>query len=191
MGTRYFSRVEEKGSRIKWEKADPVICEKLRTAIRHDVSGFERSTVFIPVVIPIGLVAIFLFAAVKMDPPIWFSVPYISAGVLFFLFLLMNRMKALPYLYPEKQQSIWIFRAKCSNVTAFHMSRNSFDGSFSEEIDRFLQNHACFQRGGVHISIPLRDRESSPVGKEYIFYKFNVRCGNRWAAVRADKLMDS
>jgi|GEM_PF-1659267 len=188
MGTRYFSRVEAKDSRIKWEKADAATCDKLLAVIRNDVSGFARCTVFAPIFVPIGLLALFLFAAVRVTPPLVFSVSYVCGGVAFFLLLLVNRIRELPYLYPEKQRNIWIFRAKCADITAFSRARQySSDGSFTESFDRFLQNHACFQKGGMHIAIPLPEGEcgSDLVGKEYVFYKFNERRGNRWVAVPA------
>ena len=199
MGTRYFSSVEKKDSRIKWEKADSATAEKLRVAARNKVSSVERITVFLPVFTPMVVLVVFFFMTKEMILSILSSNPDIPVGIIVSVFvlvfsvvILIDCIKKLPYLYPEKQQNIWVFRAKCSDVATFNMIRHFDRGEngFTAEFDRYLQNHACFQKGGVHIAIPLSsdENESNLIGKEYIFYKFNEGCGNRWQAVQADKL---
>ena len=84
-----------------------------------------------------------------------------------------------PYLYPQRQPAIYIFRTKCAGVRTSGMRHDS--------------HYAVFQKNGSHICIPLQwfEYETNPTGKEYIFYKFNDCTGNRWAAIPIDKLDDS
>ena len=53
--------------------------------------------------------------------------------------------------------------------------------------------YANFQKGGGHICIRLAwyEYDANPTGKEYIFYKFNDRTGNRWTAIASDKLSEA
>ena len=178
MGTRHFSSVEERGSRIKWIKADPDMARKLAAAIKNDAGPIPmfigRINVFAPLVILIGLLTAFFYMTKETPAPLFFSIPFVSAGCVFFVLFLWRGIKLLPYFYPEKQADIWIFRAKCGEV-------------YSSGIGSDERYYATFQKGGGHISLDLGwCNEPELVGKEFIFYKFNDKCGNRWTAIRAD-----
>ena len=178
MGTRHFSSVEGKDSRIKWEKADPDMAKKITAAIKNDVGriklGIGSAAVFVPVVILVGLMTAFFFMTRETPAPLFFSVPFVSGGCALFVIALWRCIKLLPYFYPEKQTDVWAFQAKCGEVCS--------SGIGSDE-----RYYATFQKGGGHISLDLGwCNEPELVGKEFIFYKFNERCGNRWAAVRAE-----
>lgn len=188
MGTRHFSPVEEKNSRIRWEVADADIAPRLAAAINKNSHGLinakaARVIVFIPglilLAITAGFVRLFvrnferLFQGVEIYIYLFFALAIVFFGV----FLLRRYIKFRPYLYPERQQTIWIFRAKCSDT---HISGMTSDQSY----------YANFQKGGGHICIRLQwsEYQANPVGEEYIFFKFNDRTGNRWAAIAAKKL---
>ena len=66
MGTRYFSPVEEKSSRIKWEQADVSTAEKLAVVIHKYSYGLvtarvARIVVFLPGVFLLALLVGFLY----------------------------------------------------------------------------------------------------------------------------------
>lgn len=188
MGTRHFYPVEEKNSRIQWEKADPDTAQKLVSAINKNSHGIvsakiARVVVFFPGVILLVLLAGYLnliknnYARLVFDIELFFYILYGALIVFFSVFMLRRYIKFRPYLYPEKQPDIWIFRAKCGDI--------SRSGMRSDET-----YYANFQKGGGHICIRIQwfEYKANPTGKEYIFYKFNDHTGNRWAAIAADRL---
>lgn len=187
VGTRYFKPIEEKNSRIKWEQADANTALKLSLAINKYSHGIvsakvSRIVVFFPGVILLMLLGGFLYFlgnnySQLVAAEIVFYILYALAIVFFARHFLVSYIKFRPYLYPERQPCIWIFYAKCSDIRA--------SGIGSDE-----HYYAHFQKGGGHISISITGWEykMNPTGKEYIFYKFNDRTGNRWAAIPADKL---
>lgn len=191
MGTRHFSRVEEADSRIKWEQADADVARKLAAAINKKSLGLAsakvaRVVVFLPGIILLELWAGFTYLLISNFLRIVGTVEiifYIIGGaalVFSSIFLLTRYIKFRPYLYPERQPDIWTFRAKCSGI------RTSGQGS-----DKLY--YADFQKGGVHICIRLQafEYKANPTGKEYIFFKFNNRTGNRWTAIPADRLTET
>ncbi len=181
MGRRMFTHTETEDSRIQWTKADAITARKLAHAIRNNAGltprGFGRILLFLPVLAPIAILMIFWKIVQVNPPPLWLTVIVLSAGTLMFAGILTACIRYLPYVYPEKQSDIWIFRAVCSDIFA--------SGPSSDALC-----FAAFQQGGGHIRIEITYREykANPTGKEYIFYKFNERRNNRWAAIAADKL---
>lgn len=137
--------------------------------------------VAILMVLLVGFLILFIqnFSRIVGTIEIYFYAFYALAIVFFFVFLFVRYVKMRPYLYPEKQPGIWIFYAKCSDINV--IMRNT------STTQRY---YAYFQKGGIHISIPIQwfEHEANPRGKKYIFYKFNDCTGNRWAAMAADKL---
>ena len=182
MGTRRFSKVEEKNSRIKWAKADPITKQKLSVAINKYSHGLvsarvARVLVFIPSIVLLVLLIIFLSKVKNSNTPLVVFIIFFVTLTFFTIFFLIESIKFRPYLYPERQHDIWIFRARCEGRSTF--------GQGSDEV-----YFATFQKGGGHISIRISGYEydSNPIGTEYIFYKFNDRCGNQWAAIEETKL---
>ena len=188
MGTRYFSATEKEDSRIKWEKADSVTAGKLALAINKYSSGLvtakvARILVFFPAVIWLILLVLYITLLAEhilqsgISSELVFYLVFGAAIVFLGILLLTRYIRFRPYLYPEKQPDIWIFRAKCSDAGTHGMGSD-------------MSYHAYFQKGGGHIAIRITGYEYklNPTGKEYLFFKFNDRTGNRWAAIPAEKL---
>ena len=188
MGTRYFSPVEEKDSRIKWERADANTAPKLALAINKYAHGIvsakvARIIVFLPGVILLVLLGGYLillrnnYVRLVSDIEGVFYILFALLIVFFSIFLLVRYIKFRPYLYPERQPCIWMFRTKCYEVSTMGIGSDK----------RYC---AHFQKGGGHISIRLTYSEykMNPTGNEYIFYKFSNQTGTRWSAIPADKL---
>ena len=119
VGTRHFYPVEEKNSRIKWEKADPDTAQKLVSAINKNSHGvvsvkIARVVVFFPGIILLVLLAGYLnllknnYARLVLDIELFFYILYGALMVFFSVFMLRRYIKFRPYLYPEKQPDIWI-----------------------------------------------------------------------------------
>ncbi|MFV0400584.1 MAG: hypothetical protein ACK5LX_08195 [Oscillospiraceae bacterium] len=181
MGTRYFSAVEKKDSRIKWATADALTAQKLAAAINKTSHGLvtakaARIVVFFPAVLLLSFLVGYIILVQGSPTPLAFSILFILAVLFFSAHFLIGYIKFRPYLYPERQPGIWIFRAKCSDI-ATRGAHNEY-------------HYAFFDKGGGHIQIKISRRvyDSNPVGKVYIFYKFNDRPGNRWAAIAAEEL---
>ena len=187
MRMRHLGEVEEKNSRIKWEKADPVTKQKLSAAInKYSFDSVPikvvRVLVFTPSLFILVPLIIFLSQIKNSDTPLVVSI-IVYASLAFFAIVFLNiYIKFRPYLYPERQPDIWIFQAKCDGRYAC-VGRNGED--FEREV-----YFANFQKAGgrMRIKISEHEYESNPIGKKYIFYKFNDRCGNRWAAIEKTKL---
>ena len=187
MRMRHFGEVEEKNSRIKWEKADPVTKQKLSAAInKYSFDSVPikvvRVLVFTPGLFILVPLIIFLSQIKNSDTPLVVSI-IVYASLAFFAIVFLNiYIKFRPYLYPERQPDIWIFQAKCDGRYAC-VGRNGED--FEREV-----YFANFQKAGgrMRIKISEHEYESNPIGEKYIFYKFNDRCGNRWAAIEKTKL---
>lgn len=193
MGTRIFNGSELPDSRIKWEVADPITTKKLCEAIRKKNYGkVGRVIVYLPFVVLVTIFCMFLFVLVlnfirlqnEGSKSEWlFVICFATVSLLFFLllfvFLVRNHRKEIPYLYPEKQKNIWVFSATCSDVTPYHLSGNKEHYS------------AYFQKGGIFIAVRITGYEcknKTPVGKEYLFYKFNSNTGNQWTAISKETL---
>lgn len=177
MGTRHFYATERKDSRIKWDKADPDMAQRLLDAINRQLKPTVVVRFF--AIIPFSGVAMFLayyfLILLKENPPLLFSFVYLAICGAFLVFLFLAFIK--PFLFPIKRRDIWTFHAKCTDVSFYNPSRDHY--------------FAYFQKGGGHISLKITADECKkrlPVGKEYIFYKFNNRTGNRWCAIPADTL---
>lgn len=189
MGTRHFYPVEQKDSRIKWELADAETSRKLILALGKNTYGLRglgvRLVIFFPVAILMALLVGFVYMLIQNFQRIAGTVEsvfyalYAAAIAFFSVFLLIQYIKMRPYLYPERQPGIWIFRAKCSDINLIMRG--------TSDTQRY---YAYFQKGGGHISIPIQwsEHQANPRGKEYVFYKFNDRTGNRWAAIAAHEL---
>lgn len=193
MGTRIFNRGEQPDSRIKWEVADSITTKKLCEAIRKKNYGkIGRVIVYLPFVFLVTIFCMFLFVLVSNFIQLqnegsqseWifvicFATVSLLGFLVFFIFLVRNYRKTIPYLYPEKQKNIWIFSATCSDVTPYYVSGDTEHYS------------AYFQKGGIFIAIRITGYECKnkiPVGKEYLFYKFNDNTGNQWAAISKETL---
>ena len=187
VGTRHFYPVEKKDSRIKWERADVDTAKKLASAIHKNSYGtamimVARIVVLFPFAILLTILVMFLgllkinYARIVNDTEIVVYIFYAACILFFLVFLVIRYMKMRPYLYPARQKRMWIFRTKCASTSVSGMRRNDY--------------YANFQRGGDHICIQIQwpEYQANPKGKEYIFYKFNDRVGNRWAAIAADRL---
>ena len=190
MGTRHFYPTEQKHSRIKWEIADAETARSLAAAIQKYSYGLvnakvARVVVFTPgvllLVILVGFLSLLIrnYSRIVGSIEIYFYIFYLVAIVFFAVFLLVRYIKFRPYLYPERQPCIRIFRAKCASLSTRGMRRNDY--------------YANFQKGGGHICIRIEwhEYDANPTGKEYIFYKFNDRTGNRWTAIASDKLSEA
>lgn len=182
MGTRRFHSVEQKDSRIKWERADAETTRKIILALKKNRYGlWVRLLTGFPFVIFLALLLGFLVKIFR-NPDLIDTASMIFSAFCFtiiFVVYLVRYIKLRPYLYLERQSGIWIFRAKCADINI--ILRNS---------GRERRYYAYFQKGGIHISIPIRQsvHKANPKGEEYIFYKFNNRTGNRWAALAAHEL---
>lgn len=179
MATRHFSRREEKDSRIKWEKVDSTMVPILLSAINQKSKPSIIGMVF--AIIPFSFVAMFIafyFLILKKEnPSLLFSLFYLIVCVI--LLIIFSLVFIKPFLFPIKKQDIWIFHAKCTDVTFYRPNNNHY--------------FAFFQQGGDHISIRITAHECKnklPVGKEYIFYKFNNKRGNLWKAITAEMVND-
>jgi len=218
MRMRHFGEVEEKNSRIKWEKADPVTKQKLSAAInKYSFDSVPikvvRVLVFTPGLFILVPLIIFLSQIKNSDTPLVVSI-IVYASLAFFAIVFLNiYIKFRPYLYPERQPDIWIFQAKCDGREAWGRNdgpaeremyerqpdiwifQAKCDGRYAcvgrngEDFEREVY-FANFQKAGgrMRIKISEHEYESNPIGEKYIFYKFNDRCGNRWAAIEKTKL---
>jgi hypothetical protein len=179
MGTRHFTHVEPKDSRIKWTKADPDMVRKIAAAMERNAGIVPLSTgrkIIIPILfLPLTMLYFFHMVTKNTEAPLWFSVPYIAAAILFFALFIGRYVKNIPYMYPEKRSDIWIFQAKCQEISTDY------------DRDHFF---ASFNKGGgfIQIRISHQEYDLNPVGKTYIFYKFNDKFGNPWNAILEEKM---
>lgn len=191
MGTRYFKPVEEANSNIKWEQADADTARKLATIINKNIHGLISAKVARIVMFILGAILLVLwigflhllmnnFLRIVSSIEIIFYVIFGASIAFFSIFALTRYIKVKPYLYPDKQPCIWVFHAKCTGIRV--------SGPRSDKL-----YYADFQKGGGHICIRLQPFEykANPTGKEYIFFKFNNRTGNRWAAIPAEQLEEA
>lgn len=128
VGTRYFSPVEEKDSRIQWEQADVKTARKLALAVNKYAHGIASSKVgriivFLPGVILFVILIGYLYllksnyARLVFDVEGVFYILFALSIVFFAIFLLGQYIRFRHYLYPERQPCIWIFYAKCYEVS--------------------------------------------------------------------------
>lgn len=179
MGTRRFTSIEEKDSRVKWEKADVLTAEKLKAAIKsrqiytlRSVRGSGVSSIFL--VFPV-LLLLFYFFVIAETQPFYVHIIVVSALSIFFFGYLIRFIKHPPRpSFNFKNRDIWIKRAKCNDLF--------ISGTGSDK--KYL---AAFQMGTVHVCLRMRlfQYQVNPVGEEYIFFKFNKQYGNTWEAVSA------
>lgn len=183
---RIFKDGKEENNNIEWEKADDITTAKLTIAIKK-YNGFPPATIantmfLIPTVFLLCVLVATAVEALKI--PVSESFPLYIIGVflpgLILSALFINYVKIKPYLYPEKQSTIWIYRTKC-------FRRETSDRRYTVSPSGYF---ALFNsKGGqIHIAISQNEYDSNPVGKQYIFYKFNDRIGNPWKVIAADKL---
>lgn len=178
MGTRYFHSREPKDSRIKWEKVPKEQSSAILKKINDDSKLSPIAVIFMMGSIGfIIMLSVFIFTLEPNDrPPIWFSA-FFLLFCLFFLSILIIPI-VQPYLFPIKNKDLWVFYAKCSDVSLY-----------SAGSDR---SHYCayFQQGGIHIALKITGyecREKIPVGKKYMFYKFNDRTKNPFRAIPVEE----
>ena len=170
---------EPKDSRIVWEKADPGTAERLRAAIRRSSAfGHPLGRILtLPLLLfPLFFLA-FYFLGLKDEAPLAFSVVFITVPLIFIGVFIYGYLEQVPSLHQRQHPEIWTFGAKCVTIRNYAPSHR--DECIAE-----------FHKGGKKIYLRLYGDEYKfePVGKEYIFYKFNEQRGNRWRAVRAELL---
>ena len=178
------TNVEPESSRIEWEKADPITAKKLAGALKKNSAPAWLVNLLLS--FPTAFLLYFLVACVIMASKS--SFPEIIAlcilgifpACLFLGILAYKYLEMRPYLYPEKQAELWIFRTKCSRV-AISGSRHS---SRTQDYFAYFNSKA----GKISIRIPYKEYNLNPVGKEYIFFKFKNQTGKRWTNIAAEKL---
>lgn len=175
--------IEKKGSPVKWDKADPSTAKKIAAAIKSkSATRFCEILLFTSTVFLLYVVVGCVIEASKVSFPE--SLVLYLLGVflpcLILCLLKYKYSKERPYLYPERQAVIWIYRTTCCG-------RKLSGGRYTSHS---LGYYAYFNSKGGQIHIPISQEvyDSNPVGKKYIFYKFNNRTGNRWAAIPEEKL---
>jgi len=178
MFKRHPLNFEGKNSRIEWEKADTVFAEKLRAAIRRDSAFgtlFGRIVVGAMVLFPL-LFVVFFLVELRKSAPFYFAIPFLSVPGFFIGIFLFGALMQVPFLHRKVYPNIWIFHSKCVQYTRTNSPRG---------VDT-----AAFHKSGQKIYVALHGEgyKFDPVGKDYIFYKFNDRRGNRWQVVQAAKV---
>lgn len=177
--------IEPKNSTINWSKADPITKKRLTDVLvkKNKVARIVGNLFFFLVIGAILFVIGYCIdLAIKNQDIIVFYLIIILFGCILLGVCIYGYIKGRPYMYPEKQSEIWIFRTKCSRI-----------GESSRYTLRDETNHGYFaffnsKAGQICMLIPYAEYISNPVSKEYIFYKFNNRTGNRWTNIAAEKV---
>jgi len=168
--------IEPKTSRIQWEKADPALWQQAVTHLYQNSGIFPlriaRIVILLPMCVPFLLAALCLYVANTSDAPVppWVLALYLSCCLAGFIGLLYAHLRRLPYMYPEKYPDVWFFRTKC------HARRTS--GAHDNYYFADFHKAGC----SIHIEITHQNYKDNPVGKTFVFFKFNDRTGNLWAA---------
>ena len=175
MSFRREVKFEGKGSRIVWEKADAAMTESILAAIREStaLSNALGRFIFAGVfMFPLSML-IFFFVELSKDAPIGFAVIFVGGLLLILGLMVWGILEQIPAFQRKVHPEIWYFYSKCVIVR-----KNQNRDQIGE-----------FHKGGGKIYLRLwhDQRAESPVGKDYIFYKFNDRRGNRWRVVPAEK----
>lgn len=175
MGTRSIVFYEPKDSRIKWEKADDDLAKKIISASNYNLNKFNRILIFriFPAFFTLLCGAFFSLIMLKSGIPIWAIICILA------LFLLVSfKVFYSESFLSNKKREVWVFKAKCTDVSVYMPGKNSYDSAY-------------FQKGGIFIGIHITAYECSnkiPCEKMYIFYKFNDKKGNIFRAVMQDKI---
>ena len=176
---KQYGRAEKDDSQIKWEKADPTTAEKLRAVSRRQsmhggVWGWVIISLF-------GIISVrlFLFLFFELKAPLYFAVPVMTVSLIFIGIFLFSVLMQNPGLHRKMYPNVWIFHSKCGSIINYIPSQRSIGTGMG-----------VFHKGGqkIYLDVSGDGYKSDPVGKDYIFYKFNERRGNAWQAVQADKL---
>lgn len=171
--TTYTSK-EEKDSNIEWEKLNSQMVPKLLMVINKKLKPEPVEIVFgfFILFFVLNFIAFYIMLIITEKPPVYFS--FLFLGICFSFIVILFLAFVKPFIFPIKKSDIWIFRSKCTSVSIYHSGTNS-------------RPYAYFNIGKEkNIMIKIKRIESikkEPVGKEYIFYKFNDRKKSPWRAV--------
>lgn len=177
--------IEPAHSQIEWGRPD-LTTEKALISKLYNKNKKSRVLVNIVMV----LITIFLVFTIVYC---LFQVSKDIGSIFFYMFgivpasiilgaLWYQYMKGRPYMYPEKQTEIFIFRSKCFQIGT--SSRTTTSSKTNRGYYAFFNSKA----GKISMLIPYKEYVSNPVGKEYIFYKFNNKTGNKWMNIVSDDL---
>jgi len=173
---------EPKDSRIEWEKLDSDTTRRLLAAIRKDNAlGTPIGRIIVTAIFffPISMLVFLIREFSSTNTPFLLTIPFLAPLIIIITIFIIGYLQQIPWIHEKIHPNIWVFHSKCNTIRNYNPSHHN-------------NCIAEFHKRGKKIYLHLLGDEykSDPVGKDYIFYKFNNRTGNYWKAIQARKLDD-